>query len=244
MLPAQLLSRFSRQLFPSSKSTATFHLLIQRLRFVLFLPKIRVSLSVSSSVNTFSYFPLFFPSLVLSALVFSGKSWWKVQVSTLTSARELAVTDFFLRIIRVLFLCVFSFSFVNLHEYLTYIDNRNSDLLFKDYQNDHKFTITTYTSTGVVRFYLFFYLSLKYIFLFKFDYGKCFVFVFRYSLFFKKKSLLFVHFLETLSGGAFRIIELEALLIVLFFFFFFGMIDVNLKMIQETSWMFFFYMWD
>lgn len=95
----------------------------------------------------------------------------------------------------------------------------NSDLLFKDYQNDHKFTITTYTSTGVVRFYLFFYLSLKYIFLFKFDYGKCFVFVFRYSLFFKKKSLLFVHFLETLSGGAFRIIELEALLIVLFFFF-------------------------
>ena len=106
MLPAQILSRFSRQLFPSSKSTATFHLLIQRLRFVLFLPKIRVSLSVSSSVNTFSYFPLFFPSLVLSALVFSGKSWWKVQVSTLTSARELAVTDFFLRIIRVLFLCV------------------------------------------------------------------------------------------------------------------------------------------
>lgn len=29
-----------------------------------------------------------------------------------------------------------------------------SDLLYKDYQSDHKFTITTYTSTGVVSFYL------------------------------------------------------------------------------------------
>ncbi|KAL5988574.1 hypothetical protein ACLOJK_026671 [Asimina triloba] len=33
-----------------------------------------------------------------------------------------------------------------------YIDigKKTRDLLYKDYQSDHKFTLTTYTSTGVV----------------------------------------------------------------------------------------------
>lgn len=168
MLPAQLLSRFSRQLFPSSKSTATFHLLIQRLRFVLFLPKIRVSLSVSSSVNTFSYFPLFFPSLVLSALVFSGKSWWKVQASTLTLARELAVTDFSFES----FVFFFSFSCINLHEYITYIDNRklrSSVQGLSEWPQVHHHHLHFHRSGKILFIYL---LVFEVDILFKFDYRK------------------------------------------------------------------------
>jgi len=125
-----------------------FHLPIQRFSFIL-----------SLTILGFRFLdlprlPTFYP--LLHSSFFSQKSWWKVQVSTLTSARELGVTGFSFRIIQWIqfsffsLLFFFSFSCTNLREYLIYTDDCYSDLLFKDYQNDHKFTITTQTSTGVV----------------------------------------------------------------------------------------------
>ena len=44
-----------------------------------------------------------------------------------------------------------SFFFFDLSYSLIFAFSR-ADLLYKDYQSDHKFTVTTYTSTGVVSF--------------------------------------------------------------------------------------------
>ncbi|CAL5371147.1 unnamed protein product [Camellia sinensis] len=38
----------------------------------------------------------------------------------------------------------------------TEIGKKARDLLYKDYQSDHKFTVTTYSPTGVVSFLLIF----------------------------------------------------------------------------------------
>jgi voltage-dependent anion channel protein 2 len=49
-------------------------------------------------------------------------------------------------------------SLLNLFSFCDYFDifflnfSKFPDLLYKDYQSDHKFTVTTYTSTGVVIF--------------------------------------------------------------------------------------------
>lgn len=56
---------------------------------------------------------------------------------------------------------VFCLSFEYFYLYLIIIClNAYIDLLYRDYQTDHKFSITTYSPTGVVSFFFFFFFFL------------------------------------------------------------------------------------
>ena len=95
--------------------------------------------------------------------IFSGKSWWKVQVFTSISARKPEVKSILTKQNLFYFLCFFLFIIYSVADFFFF---EFSDLLYKDYQSDHKFTVTTYTSTGVVSFFFFF----VFVFYFDFDF--------------------------------------------------------------------------
>ena len=91
--------------------------------------------------------------------IFSGKSWWKVQVFTSISARKPEVKSIQTKQNLFYLLCFFFlfiiYSVADFFFFFFFFEF--SDLLYKDYQSDHKFTVTTYTSTGVVSFFFFFF---------------------------------------------------------------------------------------
>ena len=106
--------------------------------FILFFSKHRSLQNPNSSSSSSS-----------SQFSLNNQQCQRVQVSTLTSAKKPEVFPFSLSLRIQFFLILFFGNFLLIFVYFFVVI---ADLLYKDYNTDQKFTLTTYSPTGIVSF--------------------------------------------------------------------------------------------